>query len=791
MRFNNLPQPVSEDNARLAAALTYAARGWPVFPLHGIHDGACTCSKPKCGSRGKHPRTQHGKDEATTDAATIRAWWQRWPDANVGGLMGEASGVIALDVDPPKGEDSLAAILNGSGLPATPISRTGRGRHVLFAHPGRSIGNRAGLRPGLDVRGDGGYIVLPPSSHEGGNTYAWELSPWDVPLAPMAGWLLELFEKPKRVPKANGAPARPAVRHAWAETAMRNECEAVARAREGTRNATLNRAAFSLGQLIPGGYLDRSRVEVGLFGAAGACGLVTEAGEAAVRATLRSGIEAGEKEPRGPKDHGNPGARRSPIVAGGTAAPEQLEKNNPTDLGNAERLAAQHGGELRYCAPWRGWLAWDGRRWAKDRNGEAWRRAKLTVRDMLREAANIEDDAKRGELVKHQRSSESQRRIAGMLELAKSDLRIAAVPESFDGESTRYLLNVLNGTLDVRTGELRPHRPEDGITKLAPVDYDPGARSDLWELFLERVLPNADARAFVQRYVGSALTDDAGDQALVLCYGPGANGKSTLLETVQAMLGEYGHKAAFDTLLEASGRSDRRGAPRADLLALHGARFVTAVEAGEGRRLDEQLVKELTGGDQITARGVYHDEQTTFRPASKIVLAVNHRPEVRGSDDAIWRRVLEVPFTVTIPKAERDPKLPDRLREPEHQRAVLAWAVAGCRYWLHPPAGIDRLRPPEAVVAASRAYRLDQDELLPFIEDCCQLDPNARVSNKELRAAYLAWVSANGVRPLGPKQLPLRLQDHGCRPFKSAGVRGWKGIALSGQATQGAFEGGR
>jgi putative DNA primase/helicase len=294
----------------------------------------------------------------------------------------------------------------------------------------------------------------------------------------------------------------------------------------------------------------------------------------------------------------------------------------------------------------------------------------------------------------------------------------------------------------------------------------------------------------VQRYVGSALTADVGDQSLVLLYGPGANGKSTFLETIQAALGDYSHKAAFDTLLEASGRSDRRGAARADLLALRGSRCVTAVEASEGRRLDEQLVKELTGGDTITARGLYHSEQTSFAPVCKLALAVNHRPEVRGSDEAIWRRVLEVPFIVTIPEAERDPRLLERLREPNHLRAVLAWAVAGCRDWLNPPSGKTRLRAPEAVVAASRAYRLDQDELLPFIEDCCVLDPNGRVSNKELRASYRAWASANGVKPLGPKQLPRRLQDHGCHSCRVAGGRGWAGIFLSGQATQ-VFEGSR
>jgi len=777
---------LSTNSALLAAALKYARRGWPVFPLHGIRAGACTCGRPECGKRGKHPRTQHGKDDATTDAARIRAWWERWPDANVGGLMGKTSGAIALDVDPPKGEDSLAAILNGSGLPATPISRTGRGRHVLFAHPGQSIGNRTGLRPGLDVRGDGGYIVLPPSTHESGAVYAWQDGSERLALAPMPAWLFALMENPAPVPRANATAQRPSSgSDAYAEAALRKELEAVARAPEGTRNDTLNRAAFNLGQLVAGGCLERARVEAELFTAAEDCDLVRDDGEKAARDTIRSGLEDGRQQPRGPREQPRPPqtAVRPPLEA------QPIEPPNPTDLGNAERLAARNSGRLRYCAPWREWLAWDDRRWTRDRDGQAVRLAVETVRAIYAGAAHLEGETERRKLAEHAIRSEAQRRIAGMMELAKSHPRVAVLPETFDGSGTRYLLNVLNGTLDLRTGVLHSHRPEDCLTKLAPVTFDPAARSELWESFLARVVPDPDVRAFLQRYSGSALTGDTGDEQFVLLYGIGRNGKSTFIETLRAMLGDYAHRVDPETILEVPNRVDRRGGPRTDLMALRGVRLVAAIEAGEGRRLDEETVKQLTGGDSISARGLYQNEVTVFVPEFKLFLAVNNRPEIRGGDEAIWSRVLEVPFTVTIPEAERDVTLKARLREPRELAGVLAWAVTGARAWLGTLTG-PRLQPPAAIVAATRTYRDEQDRLAPFLADSCSLERAAVTPTKSLRAAYAHWCEQNGERPMSDRELARRLEAAGCRRGSvgrgSAKARAWLGVKLLDGAAPGA-----
>ena len=211
-----------------------------------------------------------------------------------------------------------------------------------------------------------------------------------------------------------------------------------------------------------------------------------------------------------------------------------------------------------------------------------------------------------------------------------------------------------------------------------------------------------------------------------------------------------------------------------------GRRVVIAIEAGQGRYLDANTIKELTGGDTLTARGAYHTMQTSFRPQAKLLLAANHRPEIRDVTEAIWRRVLEVPFAVTIPEAERDPTLPDRLRDAREQAGILNWALTGCHAWLltsTPP----RLRPPENVRRATRAYRDDQDAIAPFVEARCVRDPCGRETNKRLRAAYEAWCSESDEMPLGERTFGQALEDHGFRRERGKDrtrTRGWVGIRL-------------
>lgn len=284
---------------RLAAALDLARRGWPVLPCHSPRPSGCSCGRPACPSPGKHPRTRHGLHEASTVPAVVEGWWERWPGANVGirtGAAPDGAGVVVVDIDPAHGgEASLTALLAVHGpLPPTVLVRTGSGgRHVYFAHPGGRVANSAGTRlgPGLDVRGDGGYVVAPPSRHPSGRHYRWLARPV---LAPLPDWLASLLAPepaPVRrpLPSARRAPG-------WAGAALGYEVDDVANATEGTRNAALNRAAFSLGQLVASAHLTLDEVEAALTAAGCAAGL----GEAEVAATLASGLRAGLARPRHP-----------------------------------------------------------------------------------------------------------------------------------------------------------------------------------------------------------------------------------------------------------------------------------------------------------------------------------------------------------------------------------------------------------------------------------------------------------------------------------------------------------
>lgn len=308
------PRPVE-------AALAYARRGWPVFPCHHPVPGGCSCRSPGCASAAKHPRTKRGLHDATTHPEVIARWWRAWPRANVAirtgaGRAAGARGLVVLDVDPLHGgEASLDRLLATHGpLPSTRVVRTGNdGVHLYFCHPGGTVANSAGTRlgPGLDVRGDGGYVIAPPSMHATGATYRWGTI---RDLAPVPPWLCDLLAAPKYERRPGPDPAqlrRDAGVCAWAATAVEGELARVATAEVGRRNHVLNRAAFVLGQIVGGGHLDREVVASLLEQAGVAVGL----GARETVQTVESGLGAGEANPRHPPDR--PRARRGSTPTGG------------------------------------------------------------------------------------------------------------------------------------------------------------------------------------------------------------------------------------------------------------------------------------------------------------------------------------------------------------------------------------------------------------------------------------------------------------------------------------------
>lgn len=452
--------------------------------------------------------------------------------------------------------------------------------------------------------------------------------------------------------------------------------------------------------------------------------------------------------------------------------PLETEGYSRSDYGMARRFIDRHGEIVRYCHGHNRWLVWDGKRWQPDADAAVIRMAKETVKAMYAELAGFEDAERRRDFFKFIVKSEADAKIMAMLSSAESEIEAAITPLVLDADP--WLFNCENGTLDLRTGKLRPHRQGDMITKIAPVVYDPDARSDLWVRFLkESTGDDPDLIRFLARATGYTLTGDTREENLFFVHGPTNTGKSTFLEALKATMGDYALTSDFETFLARS----FVGAARPDIARLAGARFVVSIEVDEGKKLAQGLVKQLTGRDTINARELYQ-RSFDFMPQFKLWLAANHAPEVRHDDDAMWRRILRVPFDVTVPKEKRDPTLKARLKDdPAERSAILAWAVNGCMDWQRNGLGV-----PPRVELATDEYRKTQDPLRDFIEGYCVLSENIWTPASDLREVYERWAKESGAEILRAHKWMEALTAHGCESERRrrSGIlmRGWRGIGL-------------
>lgn len=446
--------------------------------------------------------------------------------------------------------------------------------------------------------------------------------------------------------------------------------------------------------------------------------------------------------------------------------PQHITSGRPnrTDNGNAIRLIQAHGNDLRYLVKSAEWLVWDGTRWKPDHSGEVMRRAKDTVRRMYRNASAMTDEVERRNLATHALRSESSSRLEAMIHLAWSEPGIAVQPGTMDADP--WLFNVQNGTLDLRTGRLRPHRRDDMITKMAGCPYLENADAPTWDKFLSKIMDgNAGLLAYFRRCVGYSMTGSVREQKLFMPHGSGANGKSTALNTLRAVMGDYATPAARDLLLTKPG--DNHPTVLADL---DGVRMVLGSETDEGRHLAESLVKQLTGGDAMKARRM-HKDYYYYQPQFKLWLAVNHPPIVRGTDHAIWRRIQRIPFTVTIPEAAQDKDLPAKLQE--EFPGILRWCLQGCMEWQ--AQGMDT---PTTVSVATDEYRADMDIMGAFLEARCERSESARTSKRDLYDAYCLWCAASGEEILSQRAVSYRLAERGIGSERTTTTHYWRGISL-------------
>jgi putative DNA primase/helicase len=434
-----------------------------------------------------------------------------------------------------------------------------------------------------------------------------------------------------------------------------------------------------------------------------------------------------------------------------------------SDLGNAELLAAAHGERFRYVRARKVWLVWRDGRWREDETGEIMRAAKETVRDRLARAAAIDNDDKRQREARWALASHSDQRLGAMVRLASTEPGIVLAADELDRDP--YLLACANGVIDLRTGRLRPHDPADLISLGTEISYDADATCPRWLEFLDQVFDGDGALiGFMQRGSGYALTGDTREHVMFVLHGSGRNGKTTYVETMRKVVGDFARPTPFDTFARVRDRGTRN-----DLAGLHRARLVVAAESGEGRKLDEATVKIVTGGDSVPCRFLY-GEFFSYKPGYKIFLITNHRPGVEGDDDAIWSRIKLVPFEISF-KGREDKKLEETLAG--ELPGILAWAVRGCLAWQR-----DGLGTAPAVETATSEYREDEDVLGAFLAEHCREEKHAQVLATDLRTAYDAFCKDIGEKPISASALGKRLTRRGVKVSKPGGTRTYHGIRL-------------
>jgi putative DNA primase/helicase len=737
------------------AALGYAEQGWRVLPIYWVIDGRCACGNPFCTAAGKHPLIKAGSKmaAASSDVTTVREWWNTWPNANIAVALGPASGMFVIDLDIGEETDGFIELnawaeARGLELPETLEAETGSGgRHLFYRWPG-GIKNATAWLPEVDVKAEGGYVLVSPSSHVSGGVYRWrnQLPPAPV-VEPLLGHLRSARTNVKGRSSQDGAPA-PAYDY-------REACRTGPPL--GARDHFFNARAFEL-RKMDWSYAEALEEMRRHWNQTEQPPSDIWPWEEVVRKLDRVWEEVAPE----PLPDWDPSAASGPNEAAPKAPPDTKD----TDVGNAKRFATEHKDDVKYTAQL-DWLVWDGTKWAGDELGRHRELAKQTVATMFTFAARQQGED-REKWLNWAKVSESRQRLEAMVMLARTDPLIVASIHDFDRD--RMLLAVENGTIDLRTGDLHPHRREDMITRRSRVTYDETATSPLFDTYLKSVTQgDDDLQAYLQRAAGYTLTGLTSEEVFFMIYGPKASGKSTFVDGMQTTLGDLAMTTQADTLMHMRGSQS----PKDELASMLGARMVATVEVEEGQRFAEALVKQLTGGDKIAARQLYKT-RFEFTPTFKLWIATNHAP--RAYDDALWRRIKRVPFPVEVPKEQQDMRIKAMMKDPgsEVAQAFLAWAVRGCQIWQSMGLGTCLV-----VEEDTNEYKEEQDKFATFLEERMDLsDPAAVTPSKDLYASYTGWCLENGERPMTSTAFGIKLKERGFGKAKSTRPISWVGLRI-------------
>jgi putative DNA primase/helicase len=438
-----------------------------------------------------------------------------------------------------------------------------------------------------------------------------------------------------------------------------------------------------------------------------------------------------------------------------------------SDVGNAERLHAIHGANIKYVSTSGQWLIWDGLRWAPDQTGAIVRMFVEVMRLSAKQAISLADSGSAQRAAAHALRSTNRAQVDAGLAMLQSIQGVSVSVSDLDADA--WLIGATNGVVDLRIGAaIRPNR-DQLITKSIGAKYEPTATCPTWEKFLHTVTRgDVELISFLQSAVGYTLTGTTSEQCLFFLFGTGQNGKGVFSETLKRLLGDYGQTAP-ETLFT----RDKGNSASNDVARLAGARMAVAAELEEGAAFAESRIKALTGGDTITARFL-HREFFDFPPTHKFWISGNHKPTVKGTDYGIWRRIRLIPFTVRITDEEKDPDLVGKLAD--ELPGILNWALAGCLEWR-----MNKLQVPSSVKQATEDYRKEEDVIGQFLSDVTEESREERTLTTALYQAYTSWADREGIQPrfqLTARKFNRKIEEHGNHRIKSRGVFQWENLAM-------------